>query len=315
MTFFRSVLLFCPAVCLLAQTPPPKPQNATPVPRPPINIVPAPSPAPVAVVPPDTVVLTVGDVKMTAGQLDQIVDSLPEQARPMYRGAGRKQLGDNLVKVLVLSQEGRKLGLDQTPAYKTQTMFQLANVLAGFVYAQMNKDAKVDDDTMRKYYDEHKSEFEEAHARHILVRMQGSPVPLKPGQKDLTETDAFAKAQELEKELQAGADFAALAKKESDDAGSGANGGDLPPFHHGQMVPTFEQAAFAMEPGKTSDPVKSQFGYHIIKLESKSIKSFDDVKADLEKKLKPQAVQKAVDDLQKKSTVVMDPVYFGTAKQ
>ncbi len=313
--FFRSVLLFCPAVCLLAQTPPPPPQNATPVPRPPINIMQAPTPAPPAVLPPDTVVLTVGDVKMTVAQLDQIVDSLPEQSRPMYRGPGRKQLADNLVKVLVLAQEGKKLGLDQSPAYKTQTMFQLANVLAGFVYAQMNKDVKVDDATLRKYYDEHKSEFEEAHARHILVRMQGSPVPLKPGQKDLTEADAFTKAQELEKQLQAGADFADLAKKESDDAGSGANGGDLPAFHHGQMVPAFEQAAFAMEPGKTSDPVKSQFGYHIIKLESKSIKSFDDVKADLEKKLKPQELQKAVDELQKKATIVMDPVYFGTAKQ
>jgi len=252
---------------------------------------------------------------MTAGQIDQIIDVLPEQVRPMYRGAGRKQLGDNLVKLLVLSAEGKKRGLDQTPAFKTQTMFEMANVLAGLTYAEINKEVKVDEATMRKYYDEHKAEFEEAHARHILVRIQGAPMPVRPGQKELSDTDAFAKAQDLEKQLQSGADFAALATKESDDAGSGAKGGDLGTFHHGQMVPSFDQAAFALEPGKISEPVKSQFGYHIIKLESKSTKSFDDVKGDLEKKLKPEQAQKAMEDLQKRSNVVMDPVFFNTAKQ
>jgi peptidyl-prolyl cis-trans isomerase C len=316
MTVLRSLLLLCPAVCLLAQTPPPvsTPPNATPVPKPAITLVPEP-PKPAVVVPPDTVVLTVGDVKMTAGEIDQIIDVLPEQVRPMYRGAGRKQLADNLVKLLVLSAEGRKRGLDQTPAFKTQTMFEMANVLAGLTFAEMNKEIKVDDATLHKYYDEHKNEFEEARARHILIRMQGSPVPLKPGQKDLTETDAFGKAQDLEKQLKGGADFAALATKESDDTGSGNNGGDLGTFRHGQMVPSFEQAAFAMEPGTISEPVKSQFGYHIIKLESKSLKKFDEVKPDLEKKLRPEMAQKAMDDLEKKSTVILDPVYFTTAKQ
>ena len=318
MTFFRSLLLLCPAACLLAQTPPPTPPpstlpNATPVPKPGVSLVPQP-PKP-AEVPPDTVVLTVGDMKMTARQLDFIVDSLPEQVRPQYRGPGRKQLADNLVKVLVLAQEGKKRGLDQDPAYKTQVLFQLSNVLAGITYTAITKEVAVDDAALKKYYEDHKSDYEEVHARHILIRMQGSPVPLKTGQKDLTEAEAFAKAQELEKQLQGGADFVALANKETDDGSGGNNGGDLPTFHHGQMVPAFETAAFALEPGKISEPVKSQFGYHIIKVETKSFKSFDDVKAELEKKLKPEQAQKAMDDLQKKTTVVLDPTYFGTAKQ
>jgi hypothetical protein len=311
MTFLRSLLLFCPAVCLLAQTPPP------PAPKPPIPVPPAAvsvPPAPV-VVPPDTVVLTVGDVKMTAAQIDQIIDVLPEQARPMYRGPGRKQLADNLVKLLVLSNEGKKRGLDQTQSFKTQTMFEMANVLAGITYSELNKETKVDDATLRKYYDEHEAEYEEGRARHILIRMAGSPVPLKPGQKDLTEAEALAKAEDLEKQLKGGADFAALATRESDDTGSGNNGGDLGTFRRGQMVAQFDDAAFALEPGKMSGPVKSQFGYHIIKLESKSTKSFDEVKTDLEKKLKPEQAQKALDDLQKKTTVVMDPTYFNIAKQ
>jgi peptidyl-prolyl cis-trans isomerase C len=319
MTFFRSMLLLCPAAFMLAQTPPPStppaPANATPVPKGMFPVVPGPPKAP-AEVSPDTVVLTVGDTKMTARQLDQIIDTLPEQSRPMYRSpAGRKQLGDNMVKVLVLAEEAKKRGMDQTPAYKTQVMFQMSNVLAGLVYSDMNAHITVDDAAARKYYDDHKADFEEAHARHILIRMKGSPVPLKPGATDLTDEEALARAQEIEKQLQSGGDFNALATKESDDTGSAANGGDLPTFHHGQMVPVFEQAAFAMEPGKISPPVKSQFGYHIIKLESKTTKSFEEVKPEILKKLKPEEVQKAMEDLQKKTTVVLDSAYFGAAKQ
>jgi parvulin-like peptidyl-prolyl isomerase len=266
-------------------------------------------------VPPDRVVLTVGDVKLTFAQFNQIIDVLPEQARAMYRGAGRKQLADNLVKLIVLSEEGKRRKLDQTEAFRTQTKFEMDNVLAGITYAELNKEVTVDDATLRKYYDDHKTEFVQARARHILIRFQGSPVPLKPGAKDLSDADALAKAQDLEKQIKGGADFAALATKESDDAGSAANGGDLGFFHRGQMVPSFEAAAFAMQPGQVSDPVKSQFGYHIIKLEAIQTKTFDEVKADLEKRLKPEQAQKAMENLQKQSTVVYDPEFFGAAKQ
>ena len=120
-----------------------------PVPKPGQSVVP-PAPKPVDV-PPDTVVLTVGDMKLTAGQLDQIVDSLPEQARPMYRGPGRKQLADNLVKILVLAQEGKKRGLDQDSAcIKTQVLFQMSNVLAGITYTAITKDLNPDDASLHE---------------------------------------------------------------------------------------------------------------------------------------------------------------------
>lgn len=318
MTFFRSMLLVCPAACLLAQTPPPSNatpvKNATPVPVPTVTMS-TETPKALPTVPPDRVVLTVGDVKLTFAQFNQIIDVLPEQARAMYRGAGRKQLADNLVKLIVLSEEGKRRKLDQTEAFRTQTKFEMDNVLAGITYAELNKEVTVDDATLRKYYDDHKTEFVQARARHILIRFQGSPVPLKPGAKDLSDADALAKAQDLEKQIKGGADFAALATKESDDAGSAANGGDLGFFHRGQMVPSFEAAAFAMQPGQVSDPVKSQFGYHIIKLEAIQTKTFDEVKADLEKRLKPEQAQKAMENLQKQSTVVYDPEFFGAAKQ
>ena len=266
-------------------------------------------------VPPDKVVLTVGDVSLTAAQFDQVIEALPEQYRPVARGAGRKQFADNLVKVLILSQEGKRRKLDETSAFKTLVTFQTDNALAAATYADIGKKIQISDADLHKYYQDHIGEYEQVRARHILIRFTGSPLPLKPGQKDLTEAEALAKANDLESQIKGGADFGQLAKKESDDTGSAANEGDLNFFHRGQMVPAFETAAFALQPGQVSEPVKSQFGYHIIKVEAKQVKTFDEAKADIEKRLKPQEQQKAVEDLQKKSAVVYDTVFFDMAKK
>jgi peptidyl-prolyl cis-trans isomerase C len=314
MMFFRSMLFLCPAACLLAQTPPPA--NATPVPKPTVTLsTDNPATKVMPTVAPDKVVLTVGDMTLTSAQFDAIIDVLPEQYKPIARGAGRKQFADNLVKVLVLSQEGKRRKLDETANYKTQVMFQNANALAASTFADINKEIKVTDADLHKYYEDHKADYEQVRARHILIRFTGSPLPLKPGQKDLSEAEALAKSQDLLKRIKGGEDFAVVAMKESDDTGSAANGGDLNFFHRGQMVPSFEQTAFAMKVGEISEPVKSQFGYHVIKVEAIQAKSFDEVKADIEKSMKPQQSQKFIDELQKKSAVLFDPVFFDLSKQ
>jgi len=173
----------------------------------------------------------------------------------------------------------------------------------------------VSEDEARKYYEEHKQDWDTVKARHILVRFQGSPVPLRPGAKELSDAEALAKAQDLRKRLVAGEDFATLAKAESDDTGSGANGGDLGNFSHGQMVPAFEAAAYALKPGELSEPIKTQFGYHIIKVEGRQTKTFEEARTEVERHLGPAQSQKTLEDLVKKGAPVFDPEYFGTAKQ
>jgi peptidyl-prolyl cis-trans isomerase C len=314
MMFFRTVLLVCPAAFLLAQAPTPQanPSTATPIPKPAVTLTPmAPTVAQAPAVPPDKVIISVGDQKITAGQFDQIIASLPAQYQAQMRGPGRKQFADNVVRILVLAQEGRRRKLDAQPRFQTQVMFQTDNILAGMTYEDLGKDVKIDDADIKKYYDEHQKDFDEVHARHILIRMKGSPLPVKPGQKDLTEEEALAKAQEVWQKLKTGEDFATLAKQESDDTGTGTNGGDLGFFHHNQMVPAFADAAFQLKPGETSQPVKTQFGYHIIRVEA--IKGYPDVKADVEKKMRPDAAAKALEALQKSSGVELDPQYFGAS--
>lgn len=347
MSFFRTAIVVCPAACLLAQTPPlttlppatsqtqqtaqpPSSRQATPVPPSVGGVIsgkdgkvnpdgsvtfPFKLPTPPAQVPPDTVVLTVGDFSLTAKQFDDLADGLQEQYRAFVKGPGRKQFADQIVRVLVMAQEGKRRGVDQTPAFKTQAMFQSDQVLASAAAQKVSQEVKVDDAALHKYFDEHKAEYEQIRARHILIRFQGSSVPVKPGGKDLSDAEALAKAQDLEKQLKAGEDFAKLATDESDDVGSARMGGDLGVFPHGRMVPSVDEAAFKLKQGEISDPVKSQFGYHIIKVESIQNKTFDDVKPEIDKKLRPPLANQAMAEIQKNTKVVYDPTFFGLAKQ
>src|SRR5262249_19134307 len=142
------------------------------------------------------------------------------------------------------------------------------------------------------------------------IRFQGSPVPAGE-KKDLTEEEALAKTNALRARIVAGEDFATIAKAESDDTGSGAKGGDLDFFGHGQMVPPFEQAAFAQKVGEIGEPVKSQFGYHLILVEKHETKSFDEMRPEIEKRLGPEMAQKAIEKLKSETKVQIDDAFFG----
>jgi peptidyl-prolyl cis-trans isomerase D len=117
------------------------------------------------------------------------------------------------------------------------------------------------------YYQDHREEFrqeEEACASHILVKLKQAEAG-----EGHPEAEAQKIAQGLLEQVKAGGDFAALAKKSSEDPGTAQNGGDLGCFGPGRMKPQFDDAVFAMQPGQISDPVKTSLGYHIIRLASR----------------------------------------------
>jgi len=285
-------LLLIPAAVLLAQTPAPKPAEA---------------PAFTPVVPADKVVISVGDQKITAAQFNQLVDMLPEQSRVAARGANRQQFANDVVRVLVLYQEGKRRKLDENPAFQTQAQFQVENLLAARTYAALSA---ISDAELRQYYDGHKAEFIRVKARHILIRAKGSPIPLESGQKELTDEEALAKAQDLRKKIVGGADFATLAKQESDDAGSKGKGGQLDTFQKGQMVQPFEEAAFSLKVGDLSQPVRSPFGYHLIQVQERTEPTFEEAKTEIARRLQPEKSKEALDNLVKGSSVVIDQDFF-----
>jgi peptidyl-prolyl cis-trans isomerase C len=259
---------------------------------------------------PNKVVLQIGDVKVTAQQVEDIIDIYPANAQVFYRGLGRQQFAENMVRLVVLSDEGRKRKLNETEKFKEQARFSESNLIAQTLGNQLTQSLKVDDAMLHKYFDDHLCEYQVWHPRQILIRVTGSPLPLRPGEKDLTDAEALAKAQDLRKRIAIGADFGELARTESDDTTTGANDGDLREVRHGQTVPSLEEAICKMNAGEIGDPVKTPFGYHIVKLDSKQAKSFDDLKAEIEQRLRPEAARKLIDEWIAKVKVIKDPEYF-----
>jgi len=141
--------------------------------------------------------------------------------------------------------------------------------------AAMGDAIKVDDAALQAAYDSKKAHYTELQASHILFKANN----------EAQYAAATAKAAELRAKLVAGQDFNKAAETLSEDPTAKANAGKLPKFSAGGMVKPFEDAAMAMKPGEISQPVRTQFGVHLIKLEGRSEKSFADVKAELNDQL------------------------------
>src|SRR4029077_6385477 len=172
-----------------------------------------------------------------------------------------------LADVIILAQAADQQQLANRNEVKHRIEFERHKALMEALLQDAGK-AAMTDDAMHKVYDEAIKQTpneEEVHARHILVATEGE-------------------AKDIEAQLKKGADFATLAKEKSKDPGA-SEGGDLGYFTKEQMVPQFSEVAFKMYPGQLSNPVKTQFGWHIIKVEDKRTKQppeFDKVKDQIE---------------------------------
>jgi peptidyl-prolyl cis-trans isomerase C len=262
----------------------------------------------------DPVVITAGSLKVTKSEYEAFINALPPQIQAEAKGPNKRKLAEQYAELRMMAEEARKRKIDQKPDIKVQMALQQDQMLAQVLFRDLQASAKVDDAAVQKYYDEHKSEYEVVKARHILVRFQGSRVPVREGQKELTEAESLAKAQEIKKKLDGGADFAAVAKTDSDDTGTGAQGGDLGEFGRGQMVPEFDTAVFAQPIGKVGDPVKSAFGYHLIKVEERKSKTVAEMKDQIEKALRPELAKQEVESIKKANAIGVDDGYFGKAQ-
>jgi peptidyl-prolyl cis-trans isomerase C len=227
----------------------------------------------------DTVVATVNGHEITLGHMISTRESLPAQ----YQELDDAVLFDGILEQLI--QQTALAEVEEAALTKRDLLAldnQRRTYLAGVVL-DTTANAAVTEDALNAAYEEKYSSAtpgKEFHAAHILV-----------------ETEEEAKA--LKVELDGGADFSALAKEKSTGP-SGPNGGDLGWFGAGMMVKPFEDAVMALEPGQVSDPVQTQFGWHIIKLmESRvaDIPSLDDTRAELEGDLRSKAVEARVTSL------------------
>ena len=222
----------------------------------------------------ETVVATVNGTVITLGNLIVAHDALPEQYKTLPAEALFKGILDQLVQQTLLEQSvGEKLTKKDTLQLENDRRSYLANAALTPIVT-----TAVTDEKLQALYDARFKDAKPAteyHAAHILV-------------------DSEEMANDLKSQLSGGADFADLAKANSKDTGSGANGGDLGWFGLGAMVKPFEDAVVAAKIGEVEGPIKSDFGWHLIKVSETRVAAkptLDDLRAELASQIEQTAVE------------------------
>jgi peptidyl-prolyl cis-trans isomerase C len=234
--------------------------------------------------PPDPVVARVNGMEIHRSDVLSRRQSLPEQAQKVPIEQIYRQLLSEMENNLLVTQAGHKAKLENDPEVKRQLVIALDQIIAN-VYVNRYLRSQITEDKVKERYQEllkQQKPVEEVNARHILLK---------------TEDDAKA----VIADLKAGKDFAEEAKAKSEDPGTKASGGDLGWFTKEEMVPDFADAAFKLQKGQyTETPVKTQFGYHVIKVEDRRTKpppSYDEAKVQVFQLMERELVEQKVKEL------------------
>lgn len=216
----------------------------------------------------DPVVAKVNGVEIKESDLKAAEEDIGAQLPPMSPEAKKEYLITYVSDMILVSRAAEAKKLGDTAEFKRKLANARTKLLMEALLQEAAKGA-ITDDAMKKVYADAIKDIgneQEVSARHILVENEDD-------------------AKKVAADLKAGGDFAAIAKERSKDPGSKEQGGDLGFFSKDQMVPEFAEAAFKLDKGQISDPVKSQFGWHIIRVDDKRTKqppSFDQVKDQIE---------------------------------
>ena len=230
----------------------------------------------------------VNGVAIPQARVDIRVKAAAQQGQPDSPEL-RKAIRDDLINLEVISQAATKNGLDKQPETAQQLELARESVLAGAFVQDYAKSHPISDDMLKQEYETLKKRVgtKEYKLSHILVQ---------------TEDEAKKAAAEVKK----GAKFAKVAKAKSKDPGSKDNGGELGWAVPSNFVQPFGDAVLKLSKGQVSDPVQTQYGWHIIKLEDTrdlKVPTFEEMKPNLEKRLQQQALQNAIEEMRSKAKI------------
>ncbi|AIS53424.1 foldase protein PrsA [Thermoanaerobacter kivui] len=258
--------------------------------------------------------ITNAEYKKVFDQVKAQIESSPQYTKDIWNQdyQGKKFLEvvkenvlENLITQKLLLQEARKRNITvsdkeinseyekEKEVNKDVTKEDVKNyLLITKLFDEYTKDVKVTPEEVKKYYDDNKSQFEVVKASHILVNDEKT-------------------ADEIYNRLMRGEDFASLAKEYSIDTATKDSGGDLGEFPRGVMVSEFDQVVFSLKKGEISKPVKTTYGYHIIKSEGATVKPFEEVKDSIENHLlnnkKNEVIKEKYSDLEKAAKIQKFP--------
>lgn len=214
------------------------------------------------------IVARVGERTITLAEFNRIVPRDPKNPAAPVAPAQKKAFLEQLVVQLLFLEQAKTLKLAERPEVAARIEDAVARVLVDeYVNLEIASASKVSEAEIKSYWKSNPEQFKvptQVRARHILVAVSDK----------VGEAQARARAEEILARIKAKESFETLASEFSDDAASKARGGDLGFFAMGKMAPEFEKAAFALKPGAVSAPVKTAFGYHLIKVEERQ-EAFD----------------------------------------
>lgn len=217
---------------------------------------------------------------ITDSDVDRMIQSLGQRGQGYNSPQGRAVILDQLISQRLMLLDAQRSFLEHDPVFQQQLKQVKDELLVNFAIGKLISGISVSDAEARAFYDAHPDQFvgeESVHASHILV-------------------DSEEKAAELRGKIESGElTFEAAAEKHST-CPSSVKGGDLGEFSQGQMVPEFDKACFALEPGVLSAPVQTKFGWHLIRVSEKhpaEAMKFDEIKDELKQQLMVEKQQKA----------------------
>jgi parvulin-like peptidyl-prolyl isomerase len=233
----------------------------------------------------DAVVLSSGDFTLSKTEYERLVLGFERAAGAVTSGANAQstQSGQEVARLLALVTEAQRRKLDQTPEMQALIKVRSYVILSGALMKSLTEEVKKDEAGTRALWESDKSNYFDVVARQILIRYQGAAVEgANNSGIGRTEEQAKALAKAAYQKIKAGADFAALAKTASDDQNTRNQGGLMPAFTRGAMVGEFESAAFTTPVSGVSEPFKTKYGYHVVKVDERKPFAFERVRSTLE---------------------------------
>ncbi len=262
-----------------------------------------------AIAPGGHVIMRINGEPVTEEEFNAAFSQLPEDAqRQLANPGGKTAFAEQLVRFKLLEQEARRLGVDRDPRVAAALSADRMNILASAVAQKLV--ATPTDQAVRDFYTKNAAAFESLDVSHILIAYAGGMAPPRAGGNPPPEAQAMAKAQEVVRQLRAGANFAQMAVQVSDDLGSVERGGDLGTIGRNALPPELESKVFALKQGQISDPIPSRFGIHIFYVRKRGTQPIEKVQKAIEQRVKNQNTLDRIEVLRKQAKVDFDPKYF-----
>ena len=274
-------------------------------------------PEAVAAQEPNRIVATIAGKPITAKEAADLLKPLSVEDRKRFE-SNLSGVVQQLYMTQQISEEASKMKLDQQSPWKEQLALARANILTqAYLAKQASTSPTAGAEDPKAYFDSHTADYEQVKLSGILVGFSPPGTPAGSGAVQRTEAQALEKANDLEKKLKGGADFATLARSDSDQQQSSARGGDMGAFPMGDpnVPPAIKTTVAKLQPGQISEPIRVQGGFFIFKLDNRMTPTFEQARPSITQKLQADKNQAALkQEMDKYKLDVRDPDFFNITK-